>query len=85
MPKWGWWLAAVLVFVIWNFDSIGDYWFGGWWTTVSRKSLGDWHAADLIPFIAIYFAIRSISETIASFRAAQQEQAPRKRSEAQAE
>lgn len=68
MPKWAWWLAAVLVFVLWNFDSIGDYWFGGWWSTVRYKPLGDWHAVDLIPFIAIYFAIRPVYEAISSFR-----------------
>jgi hypothetical protein len=66
MPKWAWWVAAVLLFVLWNYDSFGEYWFGGWWTTVRDKPLGAWHAVDLLPFIAAYFAIRPISEAIVS-------------------
>lgn len=65
MPQWGWWLGAVLLFVVWNFNSIGDYWFAGWWRTVRDQPLGAWHAADLIPFIAAYLAIRPIAAAIA--------------------
>jgi hypothetical protein len=84
MPKWGWWLAAVLLFVLWNFDSIGDYWFEGWWTTVRYHPLGDWHAGDLIPFIAAYLAIRPVSDAIASLHKLVREEEPAKESEARA-
>ena len=64
MPKWAWWVVAALLFMLWNYDSIGEYWLGGWWTTVRHKPLGAWHAFDLIPFIAAYLAIRPLSRAI---------------------
>jgi hypothetical protein len=45
------------LFVLWNYDSFGEYWFGGWWRTVRDK-----------PLRAACFAIRAISEAMVSFR-----------------
>lgn len=76
MPKWGWWLAGVLLFILWNYDSMGEYWFGGWWYTVRHKPLGEWHARDLIPFIAAYLAIRPVAAAIASWHTLVQREKP---------
>jgi hypothetical protein len=84
MPKWAWWVFAALLFVLWNYDSIGDYWFGGWWMTVRHKPLGEWYAFDLLPFIAAYLALRPLGAAFASMRTVQEQEKAQGEAQSQA-
>lgn len=84
MPTWGWWVAAFLLYVFWNFESmVRGYWFAGWWRTVIHRPLGDWHAVDIVPFMFTYVAIRLVSSTVASFREQAEKEKSRPESESQ--
>lgn len=68
MPKWGWWVAALLLaFMVLPFDQMSrGYWFSGWWRTITHRPLGDWHLYDVVPLFALYAVARVVVAVIDS-------------------